>query len=55
MVATRVTKTERALVDAAADLGGVTVGDLVRGILLPEVARRVTKSAREVSAGTTGT
>lgn len=41
MVATRVTRTERALIDAAADAKGVSVTVLVRDILLPAVGREV--------------
>jgi uncharacterized protein (DUF1778 family) len=48
LVATRVTRPERALIEAAAALEGMTVTDLLRGIVLPAVASRVTRAAGEV-------
>jgi uncharacterized protein (DUF1778 family) len=48
LTATRLTANERALVNAAAELEGITVKDLIRSIVLPEVAERVTRSAEEL-------
>lgn len=44
LLATRVTKRERALVDACAEMTGMNVTRLIRSILMPEVARRLTNS-----------
>jgi hypothetical protein len=48
LVATRMTKRERALVGAPAELEGVSVKDLLRSIVLPVVAERVASSAAEM-------
>ncbi len=45
MVATRVTRTERALIDAAAEAKGVTVTEFLRDIVLPAVGREVAAHA----------
>ncbi len=47
LIATRVTPRERALIDAAAGLDGVTVKDLLRRIVLPAAAERVARAAGE--------
>jgi hypothetical protein len=41
LVATRVTKAERALIDAAAESRGVRVAELLRKIIIPAVGRMV--------------
>lgn len=41
VVSTRTTKAEKALIRAAAEAAGVSVADLLHGIVLPTVARRV--------------
>lgn len=48
LVATRVDARERALIDAAAELEGLTTTQLVRRILLPAVAERVSRAAGEL-------
>jgi uncharacterized protein (DUF1778 family) len=47
ITAMRLDKSERALVDAAAKIGSVTVSELLRSIVVPEVTRRVARSAVE--------
>ena len=49
LTATRFTHRERALVNLAAEIEGVTVKDLLRGIVLPAVAERVARSAEEMA------
>lgn len=51
LVATRVTKGERAIIDAAASICGMPVSQMVREIVLPEVSRRVQATAAEVARG----
>lgn len=48
VVAARVSETERALLRAAASVEGVPVATLLRRIVLPAVAERVTRTAQEV-------
>jgi len=51
LTATRLTERERALVDMAAKMEGVTVKDLIRGIVLPAVSERVASAAAEIGGG----
>jgi uncharacterized protein (DUF1778 family) len=50
LVATRVTARERALIDAAAKVECVSVNDLLRAIVLPEVGRRLAKQVSSLEA-----
>ena len=47
ITAVRLDRSERAMVNAAAELGRVTVSELLRSIVLPEVTRRVAMAAVE--------
>lgn len=49
LVATRVTTQERVAIDAAAELAGVSVTRLLRTIILPAVAQRLSESAAELT------
>jgi hypothetical protein len=49
LVATRVTSRERAAIDAAAELADVPVSTLLRIIILPAVAQRLSESAAELT------
>ena len=53
MVATRVTLTERALIDAAAEAKGTTVTALLREIVLPVVGREIAAHAAALGGGDT--
>ena len=50
VVATRVTRTERALIDACAEMEGVNVTLLIRNILMPAIGRRLTRDRAGVGA-----
>jgi NifB/MoaA-like Fe-S oxidoreductase len=50
LVATRVTEKERAMIGAAAEAEGLTIGGLVRKLLLPGVARLVAQAASELQS-----
>ena len=54
MVATRVTQKERAVLDAAARIEGVSVNDLLRRIVIPAVVERVATSAAEMKGQVQG-
>jgi hypothetical protein len=54
MVATRVSEKERAVVDAAARIEGITVHELLRQIVIPAVAERVAISATEMQSQSRG-
>lgn len=48
LVATRVTRAERVMIEAVAETQGVTVTELLREIVLPAVGERVAAQANEL-------
>ncbi len=47
VVSTRTTRAEKALIRVAAEAAGMSVSDLVHGIVLPAVTARVSRSVEE--------
>lgn len=47
LVATRVTEDEKVMVETEARFEGVTISDLVHGIVMPEVRQRLARRLRE--------